>query len=97
MGELGADPHGKVQVVDIGHGLELRVAMTGVPTPTGFCTVWLYDGGSIMIPVGSPGYAALDVPAAATDLERFHIVDISVQRLGQQEHGTSMLRGNLQR
>jgi hypothetical protein len=88
---------GKVQVVDTGHGLQLRVTMTGMPTPTGYYTVWLYDGGSVMIPVGSPGSAGLNVPAAATNLDRFHIVDISAQQLGQQEHGISMLQGTLHR
>jgi len=87
--------HGTVTVVDTGHGLQLRVTVTGMPTVTGYYTVWLYDGGSVMIPIGSPGGAALNVPAAAADLTRFHIVDISLQRLGQQEHGTSMLQGTL--
>jgi Anti-sigma-K factor rskA len=89
--------HGTVQVVDTGHGLQLRLTMTGMPTPTGYYTVWLFDGGSVMIPVGSPGTAPLNVPAAATDLGRFHIVDVSAQQLGQQEHGTSMLQGTLDR
>jgi hypothetical protein len=71
--------------------------MTGMPTPTGYYTVWLFDGGSVMIPVGSPGNAPLNIPAAATDLGRFHIIDISAQQLGQQEHGTSMLQGSLHR
>ena len=87
--------HGTVKVVDTGQGLQLRVTMTGMPTAAGYYTVWLYDGGSVMIPIGSPGGAALNVPAAATDLTRFHVVDISLQRLGQQEHGTSMLQGTL--
>jgi len=89
--------HGRVRVVDSGHGLQLQVTMTGMPTPTGYYTVWLFDGGSVMIPVGSPGNAPLNIPAAATDLGRFHIIDISAQQLGQQEHGTSMLQGSLHR
>ena len=87
--------HGRVQIVDNGHGRQLRVTLTGMPTPTGYYTVWLFDGGSVMIPIGSPGNAPLNVPAAATDLGRFHIVDISAQQLGQQDHGTSMLQGTL--
>jgi Anti-sigma-K factor rskA len=87
--------HGTVQIIDGGHGRQLRLTMTGMPTPTGYYTVWLFDGGSVMIPVGSPGTAPLNIPTAATDLGRFHIIDISAQRLGQQEHGTSMLQGTL--
>jgi hypothetical protein len=90
-----AGAHGTVTVIDTGQGLQLRVSMTGMPTAAGYYTVWLFDGGSVMIPIGSPGGAALNVPATAADLTRYHIVDISLQRLGQQEHGTSMLQGTL--
>jgi hypothetical protein len=37
------------------------------------------------------------VPASATNLDKFRIVDISAQQFGQQEHGTSMLQGTLHR
>jgi hypothetical protein len=86
---------GRATIVDTGHGLQMRVTMSGMPTPTGYYTVWLYDGRTVMIPLGSPGSAALNVPAAAADLTTFRIVDVSAQRLGQQEHGTSMLQGPL--
>jgi hypothetical protein len=86
---------GRATIVDTGHGLQMRVAMSGLPTPTGYYTVWLYDGRTVMIPIGSPGAAPLNVPAAADDLTRFSIVDVSAQRLGQQEHGTSLLQGRL--
>jgi len=89
--------HGTVEVVDTGHGLQLRATMSGMPTPSGYYTVWLFDGGTVMIPVGSPGDAPLNIPASATNLDKFHIVDISAQQLGQQEHGTSMLQGTLHR
>ena len=89
--------HGTVQVVDTGHGLQLRLTMTGMPTPTGYYTVWLYDGDTVMVPIGSPGAAPLNVPPAASDLTKFQVVDISAQQLGQQEHGTSMLQGTLDR
>ena len=50
-----------------------------------------------MIPVGSPGPAPLNVPAAADNLAVYHIVDISAQNVGEQEHGRSLLRGILHR
>ncbi len=87
--------HGTAQIINTGHGLQLRVAMTGMPATTGYYTAWLYDGGSVMVPLGSPGSAPLNLPAATGDLTQFQIVDISAQRLGQQEHGTSMLQGRL--
>lgn len=90
-----ATAHGRATIVDTGHGLQLRLTLSGMPTPTGYYTVWLYDGGTVMIPIGSPGPAPLNVPAAADDLTTFTIVDVSLQRLGQQEHGTSMLQGRL--
>jgi len=86
---------GRATIVDTGHGLQMRLVMSGMPPPTGYYTVWLYDGRTVMIPIGSPGAAPLNVPAAADDLTTFGIVDISAQRLGQQQHGTSMLQGRL--
>ena len=73
----------------------MRLSLSGMPAATGYCTVWLYDGGTVMIPIGSPGPAPLNVPAAASDLTRFRVVDISAQELGQQQHGISMLQGRL--
>jgi Anti-sigma-K factor rskA len=91
------DAHGTATIVDTGHGLQLRVALSGMPATTGYYTVWLYDGRTVMVPIGSPGPAPLNVPAAAGDLDEFRIVDVSAQRLGQQEHGTSMVQGVLRR
>jgi hypothetical protein len=90
-----AAAHGRATIVDTGHGLQLRLTMSGMPTATGYYTVWLYDGRTVMIPIGSPGPAPLNVPAAADDLTTFSIIDVSAQRLGQQQHGTSMLQGRL--
>lgn len=89
--------HGSVDVIDTGHGLQLRLSLSGMPAPRGYYTVWLYDGAAAMVPVGSPGPAPLNVPAAAGDLDMFHIVDVSAQDVGQQQHGTSMLQGTLRR
>jgi hypothetical protein len=88
--------HGTATIVDTGHGLQMRLSLSGMPAATGYYTVWLYDGGTVMIPIGSPGPAPLNVPAAASDLTRFRVVDISAQQLGQQQHGTSMLQGRLE-
>jgi proline racemase len=90
-----ATARGRATIVDTGHGLQLRLTMSGMPAPSGYYTVWLYDGRTVMIPIGSPGSAPLNVPAAADDLTRFSIVDVSAQQLGQQQHGTSMLQGRL--
>ncbi|WP_433304853.1 anti-sigma factor domain-containing protein [Actinoplanes sp. CA-030573] len=87
--------HGTATIVDTGHGLQMRLSLSGMPAATGYYTVWLYDGGTVMIPIGSPGSAPLNVPAAASDLTKFQVVDISAQQLGQQQHGTSMLQGRL--
>jgi Anti-sigma-K factor rskA len=92
-----AGAHGTATIVDTGHGLQLRLDLSGMPSPTGYYTVWLYDGRTVMIPIGSPGPAPLNIPAAARDLDDFRIVDVSAQRLGQQEHGTSMLQGVLRK
>jgi anti-sigma-K factor RskA len=86
---------GRATIVDTGHGLQLRLSMSGMPTAGGYYAVWLYDGRTVMIPLGSPGEAPLNVPATADDLTRFSIVDVSAQQLGQQQHGTSMLQGHL--
>jgi Anti-sigma-K factor rskA len=90
-----AAARGRATIVDTGHGLQMRLVLSGMPAPTGYYTVWLYDGRTVMIPIGSPGPAPLNVPAAADDLTKFSIVDVSAQQLGQQQHGTSMLQGRL--
>jgi len=90
-----AGARGRVELVDTGQGLQLRLSVTGMPTPVGYYAVWLYDGDKNMIDVGSLGPAPLNVPTVAQDLDVFRIVDISAQRVGQQEHGQSMLRGTL--
>jgi hypothetical protein len=87
--------HGTAKIIDTGHGLQMRIDVAGMPETSGYYTVWLFDGGNIMIPIGSPGTAPLNLPATAGDLTKFRIVDVSAQNLGQQEHGVSMLQGEL--
>lgn len=88
-----AGAHGVAKIIDAGGGPQLQITLTGMPTPAGYYAVWLYDG-TAMVPLGSPGTAPLNVPAAA-DLRRFAIVDVSAQAVGQQAHGVSMLQGRL--
>jgi len=89
--------HGSAQVIDTGHGLQVEVDVEGMPATSGYYTVWIYDGKDVMIPLGSPGTARLNLPPAAGDLDVFHVVDVSAQALGQQQHGRSMLQGTLHR
>jgi len=87
---------GEVAVVRTESGVELRLRMSGMPATDGLYQVWLYDGDATMIPLGvlSGGSAAMPVPDGVA-LEDYPIVDVSAQRLGQQEHGVSMLQGTL--
>lgn len=87
---------GTARVVSTAGRTVLRVSVDGMPAPDGLYQVWLYDGAATMIPLGvlTGGQADMPVPAGI-DLRTYHVVDVSAQRWGQQEHGTSMLRGNL--
>ena len=87
--------HGIATVTRTDRGLQMSVDLTGMPATTGYYAVWLYDGSQIMIPIGSPGAAPLNIPATASDISKFPLVDVSVQELGQQSHGVSMLQGRL--
>ncbi|WP_157545326.1 anti-sigma factor [Hamadaea tsunoensis] len=79
---------------------QLRITLQGLPAATGYYEVWLYDGHQRMIGLGDAGSGrqtvVVTIPAAA-DIGEFPIVDISAQRLGQQEHGQSMLQGRFGR
>ena len=48
------------------------------------------------IPLGvlTGGQADMPLPEGV-DLRMYRVADVSAQRLGQQEHGTSVLQGNL--
>jgi hypothetical protein len=86
---------GRAELLESG---QLRVTLSGMPKPTGYYEVWLYDGHARMIGLGDAGSGngsvTVSVPQTA-DLGEFTIVDISAQLLGQQEHGQSMLQGQL--
>ncbi|MGW5723660.1 anti-sigma factor domain-containing protein [Amycolatopsis sp. NPDC003865] len=90
-----AGASGRVRIVDAGEGtLRLKVQLTGMPAPAGLYEIWLFDGSTTMIPLGVTAGSEADVavPANVT-WNRFPVVDISAQQLGQQEHGVSMLQG----
>jgi hypothetical protein len=99
LGRLTSAPdtaRGTARVVRTAGHTVLRVSIDGMPAPEGLYQVWLYDGAATMIPLGvlTGGQADLPVPQGV-DLRTYRVVDVSAQRLGQQEHGTSMLQGDL--
>lgn len=86
---------GTVTFVDEGGGrLVARLAMSGMFAPDGLFELWLYDGSAVMIPLGVTRGATVDLPVpAGVTLRDYPVVDVSHQSTGQQEHGTSVLRG----
>ena len=88
---------GTVAFVDSGGGhLVAHLSMKDVPAPDGLYQVWLYNGNTTMIPLGVTTGSTVDLPVPSTvSLSAFPIVDVSVQRIGQQEHGVSILRGTI--
>ncbi|GLY38069.1 hypothetical protein Amsp01_040930 [Amycolatopsis sp. NBRC 101858] len=88
---------GRVRIVDTGTGsLRLKVQLTGMPAPAGLYEIWLYDGAETMIPLGVTAGTEADVSVPPNlALSSYPVVDVSVQELGQQEHGVSMLQGKL--
>ncbi|MBS1836604.1 MAG: anti-sigma factor [Actinobacteria bacterium] len=102
--QVGA-ARGKVQLVDSGGRLRLRVDMHDLPAPAPgtFYEMWLIDPATgAPVSVASmkeptPDVAAvIDVPPG-TDPSRYDVVDVSVQRLdgGPEHSGNSVLRGTL--
>ncbi len=79
----------------------LRLTVRGMPAPTGYYEVWLFDpDANRMIAIGVLGATgAVELPVPPTvDPARYRIVDISAQALnGDPAHGQSMLRGTLGR
>jgi hypothetical protein len=87
---------GSVQIVESDGRLTARVAMAGLPPHDGVYEVWLYDGDRTMIPIGVTSGSTVELPIPETiDLAAYPVVDVSAQRLGQQEHGTSVLQGRV--
>lgn len=99
LARLAAAPgsaRGSARVVRTDGRTVLRVSVDGMPAPDGLYQVWLFDGAATMIPLGvlTNGQADMPVPESV-DLNTYRVVDVSAQRWGQQEHGTSMLQGQL--
>ncbi|MCX2946872.1 anti-sigma factor [Lentzea sp. NEAU-D7] len=87
---------GSARVVRTADRTVLRVSVDGMPAPDGLYQVWLFDGAATMIPLGVLTNGQADMPLPETvDLNTYRVVDVSAQRWGQQEHGTSMLQGRL--
>ncbi|GHH44086.1 anti-sigma factor [Lentzea cavernae] len=87
---------GTASVVRTADRTVLRISVDGMPAPDGLYQVWLFDGTATMIPLGVLTNGQTDMPIPdAIDLRTYPVVDVSAQRLGQQEHGTSMLQGKL--
>ncbi|MFJ5991331.1 anti-sigma factor [Lentzea sp. NPDC092896] len=88
--------NGTARVVRTADRTVLRVSVDGMPAPEGLYQVWLFDGVATMIPLGVLTSGQVDLPVPpGVDLATYRVVDVSAQRLGQQEHGTSVLQGNL--
>lgn len=86
---------GTATIVETDDGLQLKVDVSGMPPTDGYYAVWVYDGASTMIPVGTLGSAPLNLPASIHDVSDFPVIDISLQELGQQAHGITMLQGEI--
>ena len=90
---------GRAVVVQAAAGPRLEVTAAGLPSPEGYYEVWVFDGTSRMVSVGTLGPdASASLPLPATmDLGTFRVVDISAERYdGEQTHSQdSVLRGTL--
>jgi hypothetical protein len=94
-----AQARGDVSIVSRSGSTTLKLSLKGMPETSGLYEVWLFDGKTTMIPVGvlTNGGGAVELPVPSSiSLSRFSVVDVSLQRVGQAEHGQSMLRGRLQ-
>ncbi len=88
---------GSAQVVDTGHGKQLRITVAGMPAPQGVYEAWLYDPGTgRMIPLGGMSTSGGDYDVSGYDLTAFTVVDVSAQTYdGAEGHGQSMLQAPL--
>jgi hypothetical protein len=101
--QLGALPtapagaHGSAEIVHVGSAIELRLTLTGMPTPSGYYEAWLFDPVTgTMYPMGPVTESGGTVTVTGIDLGRYRGVDISAQPMdGSGGHGESMLRGAL--
>jgi Anti-sigma-K factor rskA, C-terminal len=92
-----AGAHGAAEIVHAGSAIELRLTLTGMPTPNGYYEAWLFDPATgTMYPMGPLTESGGTVTVTGIDLGRYRGVDISAQPMdGSGGHGESMLRGAL--
>ncbi len=88
---------GSAEVVHVGSAIELRLTLTGMPSPDGYYEAWLFDPASgTMYPMGPVAASGGTVTVTGVDLGRYRGVDISAQSMdGTGGHGQTMLRGAL--
>ena len=86
---------GTATIIKTDHGLQMKVDVSGMPPTDGYYEVWVYDGSRAMIPVGNLGPAPLNLPDSIRKVSDFPVVDISLQKIGQQAHGITMLQGEI--
>ena len=88
---------GTVTVVQTPAGRQLRITVTGMPSPQGLYVAWLYNpatGG--MIPLGAMGTAGGQYDVTGYDLDAYSVVDVSAQTFdGGEGHGQSVLQAPL--
>lgn len=92
-----AGAHGSAEIVHVGSAMELRLTLTGLPSPSGYYEAWLFDPATgTMYPMGPVTKSGGTVTVTGIDLGRYRGVDISAQPMnGSGGHGESMLRGAL--
>lgn len=92
-----AGAHGSAEIIHVGSAMELRLTLTGLPSPSGYYEAWLFDPATgTMYPMGPVTKSGGTVTVTGIDLGRYRGVDISAQPIdGSGGHGESMLRGAL--
>jgi hypothetical protein len=86
---------GTAKIIKTDKGLQMKVDVSGMPPTDGYYEVWVYDGSKAMIPVGTLGSAPLNLPSSIRNISSFPVIDISLQKIGQQAHGITMLQGHI--
>lgn len=86
-----------VRASDNGRAVDVRTS--GLPAVAGYYEVWLFDpAANKMVAIGTlgTGYAGTFTVPNGLDLTKFHVVDVSDQKLnGDNTHQRSVLRGTL--